>query len=404
MTKKIPLGIAFAFVLIAVAAAVAITVSETMRQYNSVVNDLPERVEQYNRLSEMDDLVRAEYNGNIDAKVLNSSIARAYIDGLGDEYSRYMTADEYARYIKEENGKKSGTGITAAPTGDGTEISVQSVEAGSPAETAGIVKGDTITAVDGKSVSDENSQKLAKELSAAGKGSIQVEYTHKAQDGSSSSNTVSLQKEYTSGTVFHEVNGECGYIRITGFNDSTPAQFSEALTALKNAEINKVIFDLRGNSSGNIKCAALVTDLIVPLATDGSMSIATVRRANGETVEIFTADATAFSCKAAVLVDSGTAGAAELIACDLRDYGFAVLVGEKTAGRGVMQRVFMLENGDAVLLSVGQITPYTSASYDKIGLTPDFPVALDIQNPDFSKLPHTDDKQYAAALAYLLGK
>ena len=81
-----------------------------------------------------------------------------------------------------------------------------------------------------------------------------------------------------------------------------------------------------------------------------------------------------------VLVNKYSEGGAELLACDLRDYGKAQIVGETTGGKGTLQQVFRLDDGSAVLLTVAEIKPYISESFNGVGVTPDFPVELTLSN------------------------
>ena len=107
----------------------------------------------------------------------------------------------------------------------------------------------------------------------------------------------------------------------------------------------------------------------------------------------------------AVLVNAETAGAAELFACDLRDYGKAQLIGEKTAGNGTMQEAFSLQDGGAILLTTAVIQPYVSDVYNTVGLTPDVTVALPAEKQIILPiLSQSDDAQYQKAYTLLTGE
>ena len=112
MNKKISLGVTIALILIAVTASIAITMSFAMNQYDALIEGLPEREEMYARLSALDDEVREKYYGSIDNQQLNAELASGYMQGLGDEYSYYMTASEYIAYDVRFRRKMSGIGIS----------------------------------------------------------------------------------------------------------------------------------------------------------------------------------------------------------------------------------------------------------------------------------------------------
>ena len=104
----------------------------------------------------------------------------------------------------------------------------------------------------------------------------------------------------------------------------------------------------------------------------------------------------------AVLIDRNTKGAAELFACDLRDFGVAVLVGEKTAGVGVLREVFRLDSADAVLLPVASVKPYKSESFHGVGVSPDETVSLsESARKRLDSLSRTLDAQFLKAVEAL---
>ena len=126
---------------------------------------------------------------------------------------------------------------------------------------------------------------------------------------------------------------------------------------------------------------------------------------NGNIIETFTSDSDSVNFTMIVLVNSNTSGAAELFACDLRDFGLARLVGTKTAGNGTMQRIFELNDGSAVALTVAKILPYKSDSYNDIGIEPDYIVELSAeQNSRLEMLSFEEDLQYQKAMDIITNK
>ena len=107
------MGLTAAIVFLTVAVTVAVTVTVYMNTYNKLIQDLPQRAQLYSKLSDMDELVRANYYGTVDSGKLDSSIAEGYISGLNDRYSFYLSAEEYAEYYSKLVGNISGTGLDA---------------------------------------------------------------------------------------------------------------------------------------------------------------------------------------------------------------------------------------------------------------------------------------------------
>ncbi len=400
MNKKISLGLALALIFTSIAATVAITMSVTMRTYNSIIKDLPSRSKLYSSVAELDDVVRNNYYGEINDSLLNADLSGGYAEGLGDKYSYYMTAAEYAVYKDEMDGRKIGVGVVAFFNPLDTAIYVAEVSENSPAAISGLKKGDKITHIDEEAVTAYNYEELLKELSGDRLSSVTVTYVRGEE-----SKTVSVVKGYSAQTVYLSLNGTVGYMKITDFYATTASQLKTAADALAKQGATSLILDLRGTSNGLISHAATAVDVLVPVASEGSGALATATAKDGTVRKTFTADADSISMPMMVLVNNETAGAAELFACDLRDYGKAQLIGEKTAGNGTMQEAFPLSDGGAIVLTTAVIRPYTGESYNLTGLMPDVEVSLSSEKR--VKLPilaQSEDDQYQKAYSLLTGE
>ena len=123
---------------------------------------------------------------------------------------------------------------------------------------------------------------------------------------------------------------------------------------------------------------------------------------NGNNVKTYSSDAKDITMPMAVLINSDTAGCGELFACDLKDFGKAFLIGEKTAGRADVQETFELSDGGAVVLTTSKMLPYISESFDGKGLTPDTEIILaDSLRENLSTLEKDRDTQLQAAISML---
>lgn len=399
MNKKVPLGVTIALVLIAITASITITMYVAMHTYDGLIEDLPKREEMYAGLSELDDIVRKNYYGKIDDQLLNAKLAGGYMQGLGDAYSYYMTADEYVTFYNRIHGKMSGIGVSVALNPETGAISVAEVNESSPAKNAGLQKGDQIVAIGDTAVTKENYETLVKDLEGDKLTSIDITY----QRGSEKK-TVNVMRGYSVKSVYYEAIGSIGYIRITSFYENTATQCQEALDAFAKENVKSIIFDVRNTSEGMMEYAAKVIDLFVPLATEGNKAIAVAVNKAGETVETFTADAKDYAGQMCVLINQNTQGAAELFACDLRDFDKAQLIGEKTKGNGKWQKVFTLSDGGAIVLTTASILPYKSESFDGVGVSPDIEVALTKEQlGQLEILPHDQDAQLQKAFSLLSG-
>lgn len=397
MNKKISLGLALSLIFLSVALAVTITMTVSMKIYNKIIKDVASRSNLYSSVSEIDDLVRENYFGEINENLLTAMMSGGYVEGVGDRYSYYMTADDYAAYKEEEKGNKGGIGIIAVYDSQNSNIYVAEVSEGSPAQLQGISKGDVITAVDSVAVSQGNYEDLMESLNGQKLTNVQVTFTHGGE-----SKTVSVARGYAAQTVYYSVANNIGYIKITAFYSTTAQQLENALKHMSSNSVSSIIFDVRNTDTGLIANAVECIDILVPVATEGTGALATAVDKEGNTLETFTSDSNSVNFSMAVLINGKTSGAAELFACDLRDFGMAQLIGTKTMGNGTMQKVFELSDGGAIALTVAKINPYKSESFNGKGLEPDISVELTAeQNSRLEMLSQADDAQYQKAVELL---
>ena len=400
MSKKISLGLAISLIFLAIALTITVTMMVAMGIYNDIIKDVSARSGVYSNISEIDDLIRKNYYGEINENLLNTMMSDGYVAGIGDRYSYYMTPDEYARHKEEEKGNKVGIGVIAVYDSKNNNIYVSEVSVGSPAHIQGIEKGDVITAVDGVKVTSSNYNELLQSLEGAKLTNVQVTFTHNGTE-----RTVSVARGYSAQTVYYSIMNEVGYIKINAFYSTTAKELEDALDYMKKNDVISVIFDVRNNNTGLISNVVKCIDLIVPVATDGTNAVATAVDKNGNIIETFASDSDSVNFTMIVLVNSNTSGAAELFACDLRDFGLARLVGAKTAGNGTMQKIFELNDGSAVALTVAKILPYKSDSYNDIGIQPDYVVELSAeQNSRLEMLSFEEDLQYQKAMDIITNK
>lgn len=400
MNKKISLGFALALIFLSVAISVAATMKISMRTYNFLIKDLPDRSQMYAFLSELDGIVRSHYYGEINENLLNSDMADGYVQGLGDAHSYYMTPSEYDAYRREMQGEKMGIGIVTVFDRMDMRLRVSQVAEDSPAALSSMERGDVILSVADEEVNVYNYREIQKKLTGDGTlDSVAVTFLHKGEKIS-----VSIVRGYAAQTVYSSSDGEVGYIKITDFYTTTADQLRKAVEALTGQGVSGIVIDLRGTSNGRIVYAAKALDVLVPVAAEGTGALATALDKNGDTLETFTSDADSLPFSAMILVNSSTSGPAELFACDMRDFGMAKLVGTATKGNDTMQKAFRLSDGSAVMLTVAQIRPYISGIYNGVGLVPDYEVTLAPEKQSrLALLPLSEDEQYKKASALLTG-
>lgn len=397
MNKKISLGLTIALIIASVTATFAITMSVSQRIYNKLITELPDRSQMYSAVEEIDKIIRTNYYGDVDEAVVDEHIAWGYTKGLKDPYSYFMSAEEYGIYSKELAGRSAGIGIETELNPITGYLNITEVYPNSPAQTQGLKKGDQIVAIGGETVTKHNHTNMIKQLSGMKLTSVSVTFRHDDVD-----KTVNIVMGYTNQTVSYQLLGTVGYIKISAFYKTTLTQLEKAMHELKDQGAKNIVFDVRGTSKGTIEYAVQVIDHLVPVASDGNKAIATLVDKKGKTVKTYASDADDVSMPMCVLINGSTSGLGELFACDLRDFGKAVLVGTTTAGNAGVQELFTLKSGAAVVLTTSKVIPYVSESYDGVGVKPDNEVKLNPQQEEnISTLSADQDAQLQSAISML---
>ena len=366
MNRKVPLGVTLGLVVFALALSAVLTAGLVTKQYDALLGGVPEKLERYAVLDELDEVINKNYYGKSDVEDIERAMAQGYVQSLSDNNSVYMTASEYKTYLSERDGKISGIGISYKKTAE-NYLEITSVKKGSPAYEEGLRKGDIIIGFDGIILDAGNYSQMTERLTDDKVTSVNVIY--KSGD---TENTVNVTKGYEAASVTTSVYENVGYIEISDFYPSTAAQVEQAINKFTSSQISAIVIDLRENTSDNYDIAMEILDIFVPMS-DAKKPAATVVDGDGNTVKTYTTTAGEVNLPVGVLVSSSTKQAAELFACNLRDYGKAVIFSEKnTAGSAVVCEAFVLSGGSAVLLTTGKVIPYSSNSFDGSGIEPDY--------------------------------
>lgn len=368
MNKRIALGPVIALLCISIVLTAVVTRSVVKRTYNEMLAGLPEQAARYEILDELDDVLRAHYYSSSDNAAMRRAIAQGYVSGLPDGYSRYLTAQELKVYQNEAIGEMRGVGIEYSKTSRG-QMLVEDVMDASPAAQAGVKTGDVIVAIDSIPMNASNYDEMAQKLKSDKLSSLTLTVRRGGVEHS-----LTMPMGFEAASVISDHYEDVGYLKLTAFYATTPAQVKTAVDAFLQSGVRALVIDLRKNNSENVQYAMQTLDVFVPLSDAPAMRLIDQ---NGGVIDSYMTDAAAVNLPIAVLVSSGTQAAAELFACDLRDFGKASLVGTKTKGLGLVRQLFELSNGDAVLLCVGEMLPYRSDSFHGTGLEPDLRAEAD---------------------------
>lgn len=378
----------------AIAAAITFTITMAYAKniFNTKIANVEERAEVYEKISEIDQIVRNNYLNEIDEDELINAIADGYMKGLDDTYAYYMDQEEYNQYKMDNAGELIGIGVTVTLDESGY-IRIVDVTEGSPAEQAGLQVDDLITKVDDTDVLTEGYQESTNLI--RGEEGTKVTLTiHRAQEELTMEVTRKLMETVT---VTYRMIGEDGYIKISKFDSNTPRDFKAAVEDLQAQGATGLIFDVRNNPGGLLDSVAEVLDYLLP---EGDIVSATDSKGNTEV--LYTSDAECVNLPMVVICNGETASAAELFSAGLRDYQKAELVGVNTFGKGIMQTAYSLADGSAINFTTHYYNPPSGINFHGVGLKPDYEVQLTAdQELRLGELSDEEDSQLQKAISVL---
>ena len=390
MGKKITLGTAITLIIIAIAITVSLTMVLALRNFNEKVSGITDRENMFAKFTEIDNYVR-QNRSDIDEEKLMDGVAKGYFSGINDPYALYMSAEAYSAYVAASSQTVAGVGISASMDSDGYML-VNKVYDGSTAASAGILPGDLVIKVDDINLSAETYA----DAEALLIGEAGTKVTLKVRRDGEDTEMEITRRVLTPTNISTLAFDNHYYIRIDDFTESTPDQFSKAVEKAVSAGAQYIIFDVRSVSSGLVSSAATILDRLV-----GSGDMLYVEYNDGTQETLYTSNSRETDIPMVVLVNEGTSGAAEFFAAGLRDFGKAKIVGGKTAGVGSLQKIYKLDDGSAIQLTIGKYYLANSqTAWEGVGIMPDHLVSLDYI-PDFTSLSTVDpdmDAQLAKAI------
>ncbi len=297
------------------------------------------------------DTVKNNYVGKIDEQKMVNGAIEGMVSSLGDPYTAYMPADVNSQFKEDMSGQFEGIGIEI--TQKDNKITVVAPIDGSPAQKAGLLAKDIISAVDGKSIEGMSTDNVVKKI--RGKGgtvvtlSIQREGWEKAKDFKITRDMIKVK------SVKWEIkNGNIGYIKVSQFGDDTFVLFDQAIRELKAKHVKRYVIDLRNNPGGLLNVAEDMISLVIK----PGVVVKIKDKAGKVTEERTTREPILLDEKMVILVNAGSASASEIFAGAVQDYKRAQLVGEKTFGKGSVQQLTELPNGASVKITEAKwLTP-----------------------------------------------
>lgn len=320
------------------------------------------------KLDQLETIIDERFIEDVDMTALEDAAADAMVTATGDRWSYYIPASQYASYVEQMQNAYVGIGVTIQPSEEPAGLEVVQVTAGGPAEAAGIQVFDVIVEAEGQNCSEIGMEETRNII--RGEAGTQVQLTINRQ-GETLEFTVTREKIDVPVATYEVLDSGYGLITISNFDSKCAHETIAAIEELMEQNVKGIVFDVRFNPGGYKHELVEVLDYILP---EGPLFRSETY--DGKT-ETDTSDAGHIEIPMAVLVNGDSYSAAEFFAAALQEYDYAIVVGEKTCGKGYFQNTITLSDGSAVALSVGKYFTPNGVSLAGVGITPDVTVEVD---------------------------
>ena len=383
--KEYAAGVLTGVLVVALAAGGVKFVQQ--RQYNGVLSDSSH----VQKIEYLEKMIDQEYLGEVDNAEMAEGIYAGLVYGLGDVYSRYYTADEYAQETASTDGAYAGIGVSIQKNKNGG-VQIAECYEGGPGAEAGLQTGDVITAINDTDVTDMELSDVVSLIRENKDNTIVLTVFRENEEKSREISVDVTDVELPS--VFGEMlDKKTGYIQITQFTGVTLQQYKDMFAELKDKGMERLVIDLRDNPGGLLTS---VCDILREILPEGLIVYTEDKYGNREEE---TCDGKhQLDMPLAVLVNENSASASEIFAGAVQDHEVGTIVGTTTYGKGVVQELRQLSDGSAVKLTVSNYYTPNGNSINKVGIKPDVEVKLAAELLNKDEITHEEDNQLQKAL------
>ncbi|CAA6670857.1 unnamed protein product [Spirodela intermedia] len=298
---------------------------------------------------------------------------------LGDPFTRIISPKEYQSFRIGSDGNLQGVGLFINVEPSSGHLIVLSCLDGSPAFRAGIQEGDELIEIDGEW--SAAAQKLRGRVGTT----VQSNFTGREYEAGSGIREVKLSRDVikispVTTTILSHVSpdgreSKIGYVRLSAFSQTAAAEMENSIQAMEDQGVQSYILDLRNNPGGLVTAGLDVAQIWL----DGDETLVNTIDRDGNMLPIDMVNGHALTHDPlVVLVNEGSASASEILAGALRDNGRALLVGNKTFGKGKIQSVTELHDGSALFITVAKYLSPSLHDIDQVGITPDIQCTPDV--------------------------
>lgn len=326
-----------------------------------------------------------------------NSIYSGVLESLEDPYSVYYTPQEYEDMRVSTSGTYYGIGAGVSQDLTTMEVTITKVYRGTPSEEAGLKNGDKILYVEDIEATSVEVSELVQHIRGEEGTTVHMKIYRPSTDEILEFDVMRKHVELPS------IEGEMledgiGYIQITEFQDKTDEQFADMVKQLQTQGMKGLIVDVRANPGGMLSTVVNLLDQVLP---EGLLVYVEDKYGNRDE---YTSDATCLDLPMVVLTDESSASASEIFAGALKDYEYATLVGKTTYGKGIVQNIIRLSDGDAMKITTAKYFTPNGNDIHKIGVVPDVEVEYEYSGPEDETYDKQYDSQFLKALEIMKEK
>lgn len=301
--------------------------------------------------------------------------ATAAAVSVDDPYTRYFDADSYRQYVDSTSSSYFGIGVTLSSDYETGIVTVSECSAGGPSERSGVKTGDILTGVDELECSADNVSEVISYIKSRENGetvTLHIDRSSEKLDIAVPLETI--QNILVSGQM---IDSATGYIKINSFESSTNSEartayddFMDTLNSLRDSGMTQIVIDLRDNPGGDLN---VVTKIVDEFLDEGVITYTEDK--NGSKNYIY-ANKGGMDYPVAIITNGSSASASEVMTSALKDNGKAIVVGEKTYGKGIVQRTFPFADGSGMTVTVARYYTPANVCIHGIGIEPDIECTL----------------------------
>lgn len=347
------------------------------------------------KINELAGYINLYFYEDVDKEKIVEGMYSGMMKGLDDKYTAYYTPEEYADLQINATQKYYGIGAALLQDRKTGEVTVSHVYEGSPAEQAGLKDGDFILQVEDIEAAETDLSELVTHIRGEEGTKVHIRFY---RQGEKQDREIDVKRANIDlPTVEYEMlEGGIGYIHILEFGSPTAKQFKKAVEDLKQQGMKAMLFDVRDNPGGMVTAVTEILDEILPKGT-----VVYTQDKYGKK-ENYTSDAEHFlDYPIAVLMNGNSASASEIFAGAIRDFEYGTLIGTNTFGKGVVQTIISLKDGDAIKLTTAKYYTPKGENIHGTGIKPDIEEEFDYQGDVNAPYDKMQDSQVQKAMEVL---